>query len=487
MIVLFRTFTMKFQRKHFLILLCVIVLLICGRISGLLKWDRNLHYMPSSGASPKEDKVIPTPSSISVLRGKNSLCDCKNQTDLHQFLPSDQLDDIINSRAKEYKEHQLRMKTNTDILIAPANSPLQYPIRGFIVAPLQKSLIPGLALYTQKREVYKVSLSVEKGVLSVDDGVNEEHVNGQGESKLTISSSSLKQVNDLLSKVTYTSTIYHIRTSDLVYFSFEDSEAVFPVIIRRPAVPVLFNPGNDINSQVTITTKTFLRYNKLKVLIKSIRKVYQKIKIIIADDNPNPENLSDDNIEQYIMPPAQGWFAGRNLAVSQVTTTYFLWVDDDFEFLDETRIESFVKIMEANPELDVVGGAVSGEQYYFSLEYIEDEEGGCLRRFQGRHHKPLSGFDGCFFVDVVVNFFLARTDAVRRVGFDPFLKRVGHTEFFIDGLGKLLVASCKDLSIGHQIHDAHEDYDVYRNEGECDKNKKYAHHFYKNYLNCIKY
>nr|XP_055036367.1 beta-1,4 N-acetylgalactosaminyltransferase 2-like [Misgurnus anguillicaudatus] len=423
---------------------------------------------------------------ISVLSGNNSLCD-KNQTDLYQFLPSDQLDDIIKSRAKEYKEHQLRMKTNMDILIARANSPLQYPIRGFNVAPLQKSLIPGLALDTQNREVYKVSLSVEKGVLSVDGDVNEEQVNGQGESKLTISSSSLKQVNDLLRRVTYTSTIYHIRTSDLVYFSFEDSEAVFPVIIRRPTVPVLYNPGNDINSQVTITTKTFLRYNKLKVLIKSIRKVYPKIKIIIADDNPNPENLSGDNIEQYIMPPAQGWFAGRNLAVSQVTTKYFLWVDDDFEFLDETRIESFVKIMEANPELDVVGGAVSGEQYYFSLEYIEDDEGGSLRRFQGRHHKPLSGFDGCFFVDVVVNFFLARTDAVRRVGFDPFLKRVGHTEFFIDGLGKLLVASCKDLSIGHQIHDAHEDYDVYRNEGECEKNKKYAHHFYKNYLNCIKY
>nr|XP_055050504.1 beta-1,4 N-acetylgalactosaminyltransferase 2-like isoform X7 [Misgurnus anguillicaudatus] len=456
-----------------LILLCMILLGIYVKSRGLLRSPSHLH-MPSSG-------------SISVLRGNNSSCDCKNQTDLHQFLPSDQLDDIIKSRAKEYKEHQLRMKTNTDILIAPANSPLQYPIRGFNVAPLQKSLIPGLALYTQKREVYKVSLSVEKGVLSVDDDVNKEQVNGKGESKLTISSSSLKQVNDLLSRVTYTSTIYHIRTSDLVYFSFEDCKAVFPIIIRRPTVPVLYNPGNDINSQVTIATKTFLRYNKLKVLIKSIRKVYPKIKIIIADDNPNPENLSGDNIEQYIMPPAQGWFAGRNLAVSQVTTKYFLWVDDDFEFLDETRIERFVEIMEAKPELDVVGGAVSGEQYYFSLEYIEDDEGGCLRRFQGKHHKPLPGYDGCFFVDVVVNFFLARTDAVRRVGFDPFLKRVGHTEFFIDGLGKLLVASCKDLSIGHQIHDAREEYDVYRNEGESEREKKYAHHFYKNYLKCIKY
>lgn len=50
----------------------------------------------------------------------------------------------------------------------------------------------------------------------------------------------------------------------------------------------------------------------------------------------------------------QGWFAGRNLAISQVTTKYFLWVDDDFVFLKGTRIESFVEIMEAVPELDIV-------------------------------------------------------------------------------------------------------------------------------------
>lgn len=55
-----------------------------------------------------------------------------------------------------------------------------------------------------------------------------------------------------------------------------------------------------------------------------------------------------------IMVTSQGWFAGRNLAVSQLTTKYFLWVDDDFVFLNETQIERFVQIMEAVPELDVV-------------------------------------------------------------------------------------------------------------------------------------
>lgn len=71
---------------------------------------------------------------------------------------------------------------------------------------------------------------------------------------------------------------------------------------------------------------------------------------------------------------------------------------------------------------------MSGDQFYFILEYDEGDEsdGGCLRRIKG-FHQPLPGYDGCFLVDGVINYFLARTDAVRSVGFDPFLKRVGHT------------------------------------------------------------
>ena len=56
---------------------------------------------------------------------------------------------------------------------------------------------------------------------------------------------------------------------------------------------------------MTITTKTFVRYGELKVLIESIRKFYPAIKIIIADDSLKPETVSGSNIEQYIMPPGQ--------------------------------------------------------------------------------------------------------------------------------------------------------------------------------------
>ncbi|XDV13518.1 hypothetical protein PO909_001905 [Leuciscus waleckii] len=403
------------------------------------------------------------------------------------------LKDTLKRRAEEYRQHQLRMGTNLNsVILAPANSPLQFPITGFTIPPITKSVIPGLALQAQKRQVYKVSLSVKSGVLSVEDVLDGQQVDGQGQSELSISSSSLTQLNDLLSRVTYTSSIYHVRTSDLVHFSFEDHKAMFPIMIRRPSVPVLYDPGNDnsdINSQVTIITKTFLRYKELNVLLQSIRKFYPNIKIIVADDSLKPERVSGNNIEHYIMPPAQGWFAGRNLAVSQVTTKYFLWVDDDFVFLSETRIESFVEIMEAVPELDILGGEVSGNQYYFSFEYDEGDEveGGCLSRLKGGFHQPLPHFDGCILVDGVVNYFLGRTDAVRKVGFDPFLKRIGHSEFFMDGLGQLLVASCKGLSIGHQKHRSRGKYSYFRAQKKADARRKVTHHFFKNYLNYIKF
>ncbi|XP_039521993.1 beta-1,4 N-acetylgalactosaminyltransferase 2-like [Pimephales promelas] len=415
-------------------------------------------------------------------------CTCQKTDLANRFVPIDELDDMQKRRAEEFRQHQIRTGKENDVLIlAPANTPLQYPIRGFRVSPMKKTLIPGLALQTQSRAVYKVSLRVQKGLLSVD--VQEgEQVNGLNEKHLSISSSNLQQLNDLLSRVTYTSTIYHIKTQDLAYFSFENHEVIFPIEIRRLSVPVLFDVGKDINSQVTVLVKTFLRYKELNVLIDSVRRLYPKIKIIIADDSLKPEKVVGENIEHYVMPPAQGWFAGRNLAVSQVTTKYFLWVDDDFLFLNETRIESFVSIMEAVPELDVVGGEVQGNQFLFKLEYEEgsSDEGGCISRVS-RTHAPLPGFDGCFFVDVVVNYFLGRTDAVRRVGFDPFYKRVAHGEFFVDGLGDLLVVTCKGLRIGHQKYGRTDKYGSYRHPPKSDSQTKISHNFFKNHLKCIKY
>ncbi|KAM3653925.1 LOW QUALITY PROTEIN: beta-1,4 N-acetylgalactosaminyltransferase 1-like, partial [Ammospiza maritima maritima] len=148
-----------------------------------------------------------------------------------------------------------------------------------------------------------------------------------------------------------------------------------------------------------------------------------------------------------------GWFAGRNLAVSQVTTKYVLWVDDDFIFTARTRLEKLVDVLERT-SLDLVGGAVR-EITGYTTTYRQELSvrgggagGDCLRTRPGFHHR-LAGFPACVVTDGVVNFFLARTDKVRQVGFDPRLRRVAHLEFFIDGLGVLHVGSCEDVVVDH--------------------------------------
>lgn len=63
-----------------------------------------------------------------------------------------------------------------------------------------------------------------------------------------------------------------------------------------------FHLEYNISALVTIATKTFLRYDKLKDLIDSIRQYYPTITIVIADDNEHPLPVTGPHIEHYIMP-----------------------------------------------------------------------------------------------------------------------------------------------------------------------------------------
>lgn len=429
---------------------------------------------------------------MDVVSREVDSCECRpGSVLLKDKIPKDQFDKVSQRRKKEFEKHKNRTQSElSKVLLALPNSPLQYPIHGFTLMPLKSSLIPGLALYAEEQSSYKVTLKVSKGTLSADNSHKNISVTGDGSSELTLESSSLTLINTVLAKITYNSTIYHVHTADFASFTFENHEAMFPIVIRQPPLPVMFDVGTDINSQVTIAVKTFLRYDSLKVLLNSIRTFYPKMTVIIADDSLERENINGENIQQYFMPPAQGWFAGRNLAVSQVATKYFLWADDDFLFTEDTKIEKFVEVMEAFPELDVVGGSVKGNQFYFSIEYDkgDESEGGCLYRKSGIKFHALPGYPQCSLVSGVVNFFLARADSIGKSRFDPLLKRVAHSEWFMDGLGSLMVATCSDVSIDHQPSKNTALYNKYRQSPDpSDTAFKYQLHFFKNHLKCIKY
>ncbi|XP_004558813.1 beta-1,4 N-acetylgalactosaminyltransferase 1a [Maylandia zebra] len=410
---------------------------------------------------------------------------------------------VKQHRADEYNNLQERSYNPADVLnVAEANSPLQYPTQGVLVRPLKTIIIPGLALKEETRSVHMVSLTATLGSFDVAAKVDMVSIQGVGEKNMVLSSPLLSALNKQLQFVTYTNIVFHPKTADTIQFATKDHQSFFTIKIEHRNNPKLYNSGYqkeyNITALVTIATKTFLRYDKLKDLIDSIRKYYPTVTIVIADDNEHPQPVTGPHIEHYIMPFGKGWFAGRNLAVSQVITKYVLWVDDDFIFTANTKLEKMVDILEKTT-LDLVGGAVR-EVTGYTATYrhtisVEDggNEGDCLHIRLGYHH-AIKGFPNCVVADAVINFFMARTVKVQQVGFDPRLARQAHLEFFIDALGHLHIGSCSDVIVSHASKiilpwsktDVQKAYEKFRYSSSATNAKTHNEIFYfKNRFKCM--
>ncbi|XP_072343259.1 beta-1,4 N-acetylgalactosaminyltransferase 2-like isoform X3 [Scyliorhinus torazame] len=485
-----------------LVVILALVIFFCTKFTTLRnlrpvrknnKHIANLHL----NLTPSEKLTFLSPYGGSWLHGKNNCsCNIGKQWTLLAAYDSKHILSIEKRRKLQYEQHKKRNESPLkNVIIAQPNSPLSYPSNGVEVMPLQSIVIPGLGVFASERRDYMVKLKATQGVFNTIAEVPEGVLNGLGGKELTVTSPSLEFLNIVLKYITYTSKIYHINTADIVSFQFEEHAAEFPILIRQPPMPRLFDPGQDrdINSLVTITTKTFLRYHKLRILIDSIRRFYPNMTIIIADDSEIPEKIEGPHIEQYLMPFAKGWFAGRNLAASQVTTKYLLWVDEDFLFTKDTKLEKLLEVLEST-SLDVVGASVNGNKFQFKLWYEKgnEDDGECLFSKPGGFH-ALDGFPHCVVTSGVVNFFMARTAKILSVGFDPRLARIAHSEFFIDALGRLLVGSCNDVTISHQakrntenvsVKAVEQKYAKFRWPTKHDTEYKLALHYFKNHLKC---
>uniref|UniRef100_A0A2K5I0N9 Beta-1,4-N-acetyl-galactosaminyltransferase 1 n=1 Tax=Colobus angolensis palliatus TaxID=336983 RepID=A0A2K5I0N9_COLAP len=182
------------------------------------------------------------------------------------------------TREQEFQAFLSRSQSPADqLLIAPANSPLQYPLQGVEVQPLRSILVPGLSLQAASgQEVYQVNLTASLGTWDVAGEVTGVTLTGEGQADLTLVSPGLDQLNRQLQLVTYSSRSYQTNTADTAQY--------------------------NISALVTIATKTFLRYDRLRALITSIRRFYPTVTVVIADDSDKPESVSGPYVEHYLMP-----------------------------------------------------------------------------------------------------------------------------------------------------------------------------------------
>ena len=224
------------------------------------------------------------------------------------------------------------------------------------------------------------------------------------------------------------------------------------------------------DERVTICVNTVDRPYCIQRLIKSIRAVYPSIAIILADQNP-PEPAMEAfcdamNVKVVRMPYGSGVGAGRNAAARHVETEFILYCDDDFLFSEETDFSPLIRIFEADPEIDILGGLVRDicgrlesetwqvRRWEFFL--IRDRTRGILLRTDidcfSPQRKEVAGTP-YFATDTALNWKLCRRVTIERGAvWDPrFICNGEHEDFYLNVKENtdVKVAYCPSMIVYH--------------------------------------
>ena len=193
-------------------------------------------------------------------------------------------------------------------------------------------------------------------------------------------------------------------------------------------------PDERTVDDVTAVVKTFERPAALRRLLRSIRRLYPTLRVIVVDDSRDPAGL--DGVEVVPLPYRSGTSRGRNEGLRRVETRYVLLLDDDFVFYRGTRVGDALALLDEHPEIDVLGREL------LKLPLLQRQPrrlDGPLLPTEAAPVAPIGSTVGGLAVAASVpNFFVARTDRLALVPWDPELRVGEHAEFFTRALGTLL-------------------------------------------------
>jgi glycosyltransferase involved in cell wall biosynthesis len=213
-----------------------------------------------------------------------------------------------------------------------------------------------------------------------------------------------------------------------------------------------------LENQVTVLAKTFERPDILKRLVDSIRRFYPELLVIVVDDSRDPLKL--EGVETIILPYNSGLSAGRNAGLAQVKTPYVLLLDDDYIFYRHTNIGSVLDSLDRNPDIDILGGGRVDLPFFNIVNYRE----AYLYPSSEVPKHPAGFWVGGFEVfNKVANFFIARTDRLKLIGWDPALKLIEHADFFTRAKGVLTTVYDPSFKVLHAQNSFDRNYMRHRN------------------------
>jgi glycosyltransferase involved in cell wall biosynthesis len=192
----------------------------------------------------------------------------------------------------------------------------------------------------------------------------------------------------------------------------------------------------DVERDITVLVKAFERPKALRRLLASVRRLYERVPVVVVDDSAKPLAPVPAEVTAYVHEPydSLGAAGGRNLALRHAETPYVLFCDDDMVFERRTDLGHMLHAVESTP-FDIVScvwldydpwkGICRGPRRFEGTLDVED------RVLVHRLGATRGSLDGLPVYDVVHQFFVA---ARERLGEDPWdaeLNLSEHYELFL--------------------------------------------------------
>ncbi len=239
-----------------------------------------------------------------------------------------------------------------------------------------------------------------------------------------------------------------LRTSPLRYVAGPlYNRVIWLELAYQRALDLFSGPrtaDRDILTQCTAVIKTFERPHTLRRLLKSLQRHYPGLPVIVVDDSRQPAEVP--GAELIRLPYDSGLSAGRRAGLQAVTTPYMLNLDDDFVFFRKSGLVRALRAMEAEAAIDIQGGKVINLPFFDAVDY---RRSGLFPNSQTPVLPPGTLLDGLPVYEKVANFFIARTERLRLVDWDPALRLVEHTDFFTRARGILTTVYNQDFRCLH--------------------------------------
>lgn len=171
------------------------------------------------------------------------------------------------------------------------------------------------------------------------------------------------------------------------------------------------------------------------------------------------------------MPFNSGLSKGLNLALAEIETPFMVRLDDDELLTRRVGLAKELRFLQDHPEVDLV--RIPCIDACKSLSVKKSPK--VYSRFDMREAPiPLrishgTKIDDCHIVlGKVPNIFLARTESIRRIGWDNNIRMIDHHDFFYRAAGILVSVLSLDSVVFHNHNFFSPHYNRYRSDWKGD-------------------